>query len=105
VVTIAEGVFGALALERAGAPNPTAILGSYLTPEKFNLLKRFETILVATDPDDAGEKVTKSLGTLGRRARVIRLGMSRSPDDCTPEELRDVVRCAFDPPVDKLISS
>lgn len=95
VVTVAEGCFSALALERAGAPNPAAMLGSELTEDKALILGRFRRVLVATDPDAAGAKVAEALAVLGRRARIHRIDLTKSPDDCDPSELRQKIDSAL----------
>lgn len=95
-VTVAEGIFSALALERAGAPNPCAILGSNLTPEKARMLSRFDRVIVATDPDKAGDGVADFLATLGRRANVARLRVDKSPDDVSHETLKEAVAKSLD---------
>ena len=102
-VTVAEGVFSALALERAGAPNPCALLGSELTEDKARVLSRFRTIIVASDPDKAGDAIADRLSVLGRRARLVRMDAAAcpsgpcpkckrtgvaSPDDAEPDDLR-----------------
>lgn len=88
-ITVAEGIFSALALERAGAPNPCALLGSQLTPMKLVVLSEWPVVLVATDPDPAGERVAVELSkVLGRRAYVERVELERSPDDYLDDEQR-----------------
>ena len=90
-VTIAEGCFSMLALDRAGAPNPCAILSSYLTPGRILDLSRFKRIIVATDPDAAGDKVMKAISPLSRRAEIVRLRLDNSPDDVPDFELTNAV--------------
>jgi hypothetical protein len=81
-ITTAEGVFSALALERAGAPNPCALLGSQLTPLKMIVLSEWPVVLTATDPDPAGDRVADELRkVLARRATVERVELECSPDD------------------------
>lgn len=94
-VTVAEGVFGALALERAGAPNPCALLGSELTEDKARVLSRFRRVIVATDPDKAGNAIAAKLAVLGRRAALTRLDLPESPDDCPPDVLRSKIDLAL----------
>lgn len=88
-VTIAEGVFSALALERAGAPNPCAVLGAMnIGAEKIKILSGFKTALVCTDPDDAGDTAHAALdAALGRYVDVRRVRLPHSPDDCSQHEL------------------
>lgn len=94
--TVAEGVWSGLALERAAAPNPCAMLGSDLTPARARILGRFKAILIGTDPDKAGDDVAEWISVLGRRAMVRRLDLPASPDDCSPEVLRREVKKALD---------
>lgn len=84
-VTIAEGAFSALALERAGAPNPCALLGSELTEDKARVLSSFGRIIVATDPDKAGDAIAERLSVLGRRARLIRMAPPECPAGPCPK--------------------
>jgi DNA primase len=91
-VTVAEGVFSAMALERVGAPNATALLGSELTLPKVSLLSQWPVILVATDPDAAGDKAFRKLhGALRRNCHVERIELPASPDDADPMVLRHAV--------------
>ena len=88
-ILVTEGVFKALAFERDGFSNVVALLGSELTSARALLLAPFTNILVATDPDAAGEKAWRQIsGSLGRSAqrRVVRVVMQRAPDDATSEE-------------------
>lgn len=87
IVTVAEGIPSGLALERAGAPNPSAMLGSVLTPERARILSRFPRIIIATDPDSAGDHVAQWINILSRRARVDRLELEKAPDDTEITEL------------------
>lgn len=89
IVTVAEGCPSVLALERAGAPNPCGILGSYVTPERALLLSRFKRIIVATDPDEAGNRAAQVLSVFSRRAFVQRLFLDVSPDDTPIDVLSD----------------
>lgn len=95
VVTIAEGSFSMLALERAGFPNPCAVLGSNISAEKLLLLSQFGTMVVATDPDQAGDKAFRRLAVMSRRATVIRLDLECSPDDMNIQALVEKKRGLF----------
>lgn len=88
VGTVTEGVFKALAMERIGAPNPCAILGAMnLGPEKISALTRFRVLLIATDPDRAGDACADLLmNTVGRWCDVRRVPLIKSPDDASEEE-------------------
>lgn len=88
---LVEGTFGALAIERAGAPNPTALLGSEITPERTLALARWPEIVIATDPDKAGNAAADKLQVLSRHSKLWRAPLPKSPDDLTPEEARSIV--------------
>ena len=96
VLTIAEGSFSMLALERAGAPNPVALLGSDWSFERAAVLtrRRWRGVIIATDPDLAGDRVARAIDASFRIARVFRLRMDCSPDDAQPDALRDQVSAA-----------
>ena len=89
-LTIAEGVFSALALERAIAPNPVALLGSDWGADKAAILTRvsWRHVIIATDPDSAGDRVAEQMAASFRRSRITRLRMSKSPDDMECGELK-----------------
>jgi DNA primase len=88
VVTVAEGIPSALALERIGAINPSAMIGSVLTPERARIISRFKSIIVASDPDKAGDHVAEWIYVLSRRSTVKRLELDVAPDDMDPDLLR-----------------
>lgn len=96
IVTVAEGCPSTLALERAGAPNPAGMLGSYLTPDRARMLSTFPAVLIATDPDAAGEKVAQWLDVLSRRAKVRRISLELAPDDTPQAELEKKVKKTLD---------
>lgn len=87
VACATEGVFKALALERAEAPNPCAVLGANnLGAEKIEALARFDAILVATDPDKAGDLCAERLSDLlVRYAEPVRVRFEIPPDDASVE--------------------
>lgn len=91
VACLAEGVFGAMAFERAGAPNATAVLGSSLTEERARVLDRFGHIVVGMDPDAAGRNVTEWIQVLGRRARISVLDLPAAPDDIPVPAIREAL--------------
>lgn len=90
VAVLTEGIFGALAFERAAAPNPTAILGaSNLGPEKIDMLSGFRLLLVATDPDHAGDQAYAAIhDALCRWTTVRRIHLVNKPDVASDDELR-----------------
>lgn len=88
VATVTEGVFKALAMERAGAPNPCAVLGANnLGADKIALLAQFDALLIATDPDKAGRECAERISDLvSRYAEPVRVKLEVSPDDATDEQ-------------------
>jgi DNA primase len=96
VVIPCEGVFKHLRLELAGAPNPVAILGAQnLGPFKLAVLSAFPRILVAADPDAAGDSLFDAIRRgVGRASMVERLELELAPDDTTVPALREALRRA-----------
>lgn len=88
VATVTEGVFKALAMERARSPNPCAVLGaSNLGVEKIEILTDFDALLIATDPDKAGEKSYSDIADATcRYAEPIRVNLELAPDDASDEQ-------------------
>lgn len=99
VLTIAEGSFSMLALERAGALNPVALLGSDWSPEKSNILTAVEWdhVLIATDPDMAGDRVARAISASFRstKTKVSRVSLVQSPDDSEQGSLRTALEHAL----------
>jgi DNA primase len=99
VLTIAEGSFSMLALERADAVNPVALLGSDWSPEKATILTAMEwrRVLIATDPDMAGERVAKAISASFRstKTKISRVRLVQSPDDSEQGALRAACNAAL----------
>jgi DNA primase len=83
-----------MALERAGFPNAIGFIGSEVTPERLLKIQRYRRVLVATDPDQAGDKawrrvrdieMTNRLNASGRV--VTRVQLTHAPDDMPEVEL------------------
>ena len=84
---VVEGYFDCVVLADAGISNVVSPLGTALTEEQARLLKRYaETIILAFDPDAAGEQATlRSIDLLvesGLHVRVARLPAGVDPDEC-----------------------
>ncbi len=96
VVVVTEGAFNALAVDRAfgGSVPVAAIGGSDARPghaTKLAALVSSGTVVLLTDPDDAGDDVAAALGSmLARYARVERLRLQEGSDADTldPRDLR-----------------
>lgn len=101
-VVVVEGAFNALAVERA-SPKPVAfaaLMGSSLHPLQVMKLSRFPHVILATDPDSAGEKAAIALeGALARYCKVSRIRIPVGEDcDSMPEaQLRDLLGRALEP--------
>ncbi|HOJ00274.1 MAG TPA: DNA primase [Anaerolineaceae bacterium] len=74
-VIIVEGYFDVIGLHQAGFQNGVSPMGTALTPVQMRLLKRYtRKIILALDPDAAGEKATL------KGLEVARGSMDRSED-------------------------
>lgn len=102
VVVVVEGGFNGYAVERA-SPRPVAfaaLMGSSLHPLQVLKLTRFPRVVLATDPDKAGEKAAIALrGALARYCQVSQLSIPAGQDcDSLPaEQLRDLLGRALEP--------
>lgn len=66
---IVEGYLDVIALHQAGFPNAVSPMGTALTEDQLRLLKRFtRKLILALDPDSAGEKATLRGLELAREA-------------------------------------
>lgn len=75
VLVVVEGPFDAIAVRQATGLPVAALRGSNFVPRQANKLATFADVIVATDPDAAGEKVARdvreSLARFCRCRRVI----------------------------------
>lgn len=81
-LVICEGAFNALAIERvAPGLELAALFGSNLVPLHLSRLAPFQRIVMATDPDNAGNRVAGELEmALRRRADIVRLELPPKKD-------------------------
>ncbi|MEJ2706978.1 MAG: DNA primase [Anaerolineales bacterium] len=107
-VVIVEGYLDVIALHQAGYQNVVSPMGTALTGHQLNLLKRFtRRIILALDPDAAGDKATlrglqvarqtldrendpvfDARGLLGHEARLqADIRVSTLPDGLDPDEV------------------
>ena len=100
VVVVTEGAFNALAVERVvpSSWRVAALYGSQLNPRHLLRLMRFKTVLLATDPDNAGNRISAQLQEeLGGQSGVARVVLPHKQDcnDMPPAELWCAVESAF----------
>lgn len=91
LIVVTEGTFDGLAIERA-VPGVTigAIWGSQFLPAHAAKLARFGWVVVATDPDPAGDAAYETIRTtLARYTTVVRMHIPEGRDagDMQPHEL------------------
>lgn len=95
-VVVTEGVYDALAVERAELPG-VSVFGSRMSKAQVSMLVPFRTIILMPDVDDAGQGMVKEAmkRRLDRHAtvKVAKLPVG-DPNDYGPEELRGFVSAA-----------
>lgn len=95
-VVLTEGSLNALACERAGAKHIGALGGSPLAPKDSGnnrpvnvasylltilfKLSRFQLIILASDPDKAGDKLWEAIRPLGRHTKLSRVDIPDGSD-------------------------
>ena len=99
IVAVTEGAIDALAIERAFPYSLSigGIYGSQLAPGHIARLASFDTVIMATDPDRAGESVARELELeLRRWVRVLRLELPEGEDPASlsvkdPQALKEML--------------
>ena len=104
-VIIVEGYFDCVVLADAGLLHVVSPQGTALTLEQARLLKRYaETVILAFDPDAAGEQATLRgidlLVATDLHVRVAQLPSGVDPDEC----LRDYGRERFEQLLDRSLT-
>lgn len=94
---LCEGYMDVLSLHQSGFSNAVACLGTALTKEQADLMKRYrEKAVTCYDNDEAGKRATnKALSILpaaGIKVRVLSLHGGKDPDEILKTEGRDVFR-------------
>jgi DNA primase len=94
---LVEGFFDCMKVTQAGHAC-VALMGCSLSEDQEELLARqFRQVVVMLDPDEAGRRATQEIaGRLARRmwVRVVELPTARQADQCSPEELQELLRTA-----------
>jgi DNA primase len=83
---LAEGYMDVVALSMAGFDNAVAALGTSLSKEHANLIKRYaDEAVIAYDSDEAGrgalQKTSNLLSETGVAVRIINLSGAKDPDE------------------------
>ena len=87
VVVLVEGYTDVIALRQIGVEHAVALMGTAMTPEQVTELARLAPLLVlALDPDGAGESAMEKAATLARGSR-LELKVASLPDGRDPAEL------------------
>lgn len=83
---LCEGYMDVISLNQAGFDNAVATLGTAITPQQANLMKRYtQNVVISYDSDDAGQKATVKainlLSEVGVQARVLHIPEAKDPDE------------------------
>jgi DNA primase len=101
-VVLVEGYTDVIALRQAGVPEAVCSMGTALTAEQAQALRRLApSVLFCQDPDAAGqEAVAKALDVMrgggGLEARVVRLPAGRDPADVVAQDGAGAMRALLD---------
>lgn len=101
VVVVTEGALDGLAVQRAAGLPFGAVYGSELLPGHLARLATFDAVVIASDPDPAGDKLFAAIdGAMRARARVSRARLPAKVDPCklermNPGALREVISAAL----------
>lgn len=83
---LCEGYMDVISLNQAGFDNAVATLGTAITAQQANLIKRYASeVVISYDSDEAGQKATvKAINLLseaGVNARVLHIPDAKDPDE------------------------
>lgn len=86
MLILCEGYMDVIALHQAGFQNAVATLGTSLTTEQANIIKRYaDEVAICYDADEAGQKATvRAIGILrptGIKIRIITVPSGKDPDE------------------------
>lgn len=89
VVHVAEGVWGAISMIHAGVPNVVAACGSAWSPERTELLRPWERVVLVPDGDPAGAGLEHFASSLrfDHELGVVDLPLGTQPDDFSATEI------------------
>ena len=104
-VVVTEGGFNALACERASAGQLpiAAIFGSHVHPGHLVRLSTFKCVLLATDPDQAGNRVAKELREqlTGCEVERVDIPSGHDCDDLPRADLHQALLSAYEQSADR----
>jgi DNA primase len=85
-IVVVEGYMDAIALHQADVPNTVAALGTALTENQAQILRKFtESVIIAYDSDAAGQAAALRsmdiLGAKGIKVTVLQVPGEKDPDD------------------------
>ena len=83
---LVEGYMDVIALHQAGFENAVATLGTALTQEQANIIKRYcDEVVICYDADEAGQKATqRAIGILrptGVKIKILTVPNGKDPDE------------------------
>lgn len=83
---LAEGYMDVIALNQAGFENAVATLGTALTPQQADLIRRYaDEVIICYDSDEAGRKASDRaialLRNTGVKVRVVSIPDAKDPDE------------------------
>lgn len=92
-VVVTEGAINALACERAGAKNIAALDGSRIHRGQIMRIGTFKQVILASDPDFAGDRLADELSVLARWSKFKRAMFPEGCDAATMDrdELAEVL--------------
>jgi len=100
-VYVLEGFMDVMALDKAGLPSAVALMGTMLTQDQINLLRRLNCeIRLCLDGDNAGQEgMMRMISLLNKAALPFRLvlnpGDLRDPDDILQESGPEALKAAM----------
>lgn len=85
-IVLVEGATDVITLNQAGIKNVVALLGTELTEEQCNLIKRFtNNVIVALDNDLAGKNATKGIikiiNNFDIKSKILNIEKAKDPDE------------------------
>lgn len=93
-IILAEGYMDVIALHQAGFENAVATLGTAMTTDQAQLIKRYaDEVIISYDSDEAGRTAAKRassiLDKLGLKIKILTLNGAKDPDEYIKQFGRD----------------